>query len=81
MSAQDTNPLPALPAEGFIRKATVLQVIPISETVWDDGVRKGIHPQPVKLSARTVAWRVEAIREFIEKLSCGEVDLTRSRSE
>lgn len=47
---------PALPA-----------IIPVSRTTWLNGVKSGRYPQPVKISARTVAWRVEDIRTLIER--------------
>lgn len=54
-----------LPAQGFIRLATVLSLIPVGKTLWYDGVKKGIFPAPVKLSERTAAYRVEDIRALI----------------
>jgi predicted DNA-binding transcriptional regulator AlpA len=56
-----------LPETGFIRLPVVLSLIPISKSALYDGIRKGLYPPPVKLSARTSAWRVEDIRSFIEK--------------
>lgn len=54
-----------LPAQGFVRLATVLSLIPVGKTLWYDGVKKGIFPAPVKLSERTAAYRVEDIRALI----------------
>lgn len=64
-----------LPAQGFIRLATVLSLIPVGKTAWYDGIKKGIYPAPVKLSERTAAYRVEDIRALIashDKAANGE---------
>jgi predicted DNA-binding transcriptional regulator AlpA len=56
-----------LPETGFIRLTQLLTFIPFSKsTVWLK-VRQGTFPAPVKLSVRVTAWRVEDIREYIEK--------------
>ena len=44
-------------------------LIPVSKTTWWDGVKSGRFPKPVKLSARTTAWRVEDIHALIEQLA------------
>jgi predicted DNA-binding transcriptional regulator AlpA len=51
-----------------MRLPAVLAVIPISKSVWWDGVRTGRYPAPVKLSPRTSAWRAEDIRALVERL-------------
>lgn len=57
----------SLPSAGFVRLPAVLAVYPISKSVWWQGVKDGLFPRPVKLSARTSAWRVEDIRALIER--------------
>ena len=57
------------PKEGFVRLPQVLSVIPVSASTWWRGVRSGKYPSPVKLAARTTAWRVEDIRELIHSIS------------
>ena len=52
-----TASAPAIPA-----------LIPISRSSWYAGVRSGRFPQPVHLSERVTAWRVEDIRALIERL-------------
>ncbi len=59
----------SLPKEGFIRLPQVLAVIPVSKTQFWLGIKEGRFPPPVKLGARTSAWRVSDIRELIEKIS------------
>ena len=54
-----------LPEIGFVRLPQILAVIPVGPTTWWEGVKTGRYPQPVKLSPRCTAWRVEEIREFI----------------
>ncbi|MDQ6967457.1 MAG: hypothetical protein Q9M14_02075 [Mariprofundaceae bacterium] len=61
-----------IPKDGFMRLAAVLTVIPVSKTAWQDGIRKGIYPAPVKLSARSAAYRVEDIRKLIAELGGAE---------
>ncbi len=61
-----------LPQEGFVRLPQVLAVIPVSKTNFWNGIKTGKYPQPVKIGARTTAWRVEDIRELIAKINSGE---------
>lgn len=71
----------ALPQTGFLRLTQIIgnpkavppiqPLIPISKTVWWAGCKTGRFPKPVKLSARTTAWRASDIAELIEKLSEG----------
>ena len=56
-----------LPAIGFIRIRTVLQIIPVSRSAWYLGVQRGQYPKPIKLGPRSAAWRVEDIRALIDK--------------
>ncbi len=63
-----------LPAQGFIRLAIILSLIPISKSAWWEGCRTGRFPQPVKLGPRTTAWKVEDIRDLIDRLGKGEVE-------
>lgn len=56
-----------LPETGFMRLKEVLKVWPISQSSWYAGVAKGIYPKPIQLSARCSAYRVEDIRELIER--------------
>jgi predicted DNA-binding transcriptional regulator AlpA len=40
----------------------VLTLIPISISAWRRGVRSGRFPPGVRLSAKSVFWRIDAIR-------------------
>lgn len=56
-----------LPSEGYVRLPTILQVYPIGKSTWWAGVKTGRFPTPIKLSSRTTVWRVEDIRQLLEK--------------
>jgi len=74
---------PILPATGFIRLTQIVGtpadpkrklpaaqgLFPVSRSTWWAGVRTGRFPQPVKLGPNTTAWRVEDIRDLIERTS------------
>lgn len=63
MKQRKTN-LSELPKEGFVRLPQILAVIPISKSQFWLGVKNGHFPRPIKLGAKTTAWRVEDIREL-----------------
>ncbi len=58
----------SLPPEGFGRLPQVLHALGLGRTSFLEGVKKGRFPQPVQLGDRAVGWRVEEIRELIERL-------------
>jgi predicted DNA-binding transcriptional regulator AlpA len=58
-----------LPQNGFVRLPTVLAVFPVSKSTWWAGIKEGKFPQPVKLTQRTTAWRVEDIKALINASS------------
>lgn len=68
-----------LPETGFVRLPQILgdprkgipAIIPVSKTTWYDGIKAGLYPEPVKLSERSSAWRVEDIRALIIELTTG----------
>lgn len=65
-----------LPETGFLRLQQILgnkkskppipAIIPLSKSTWWKGVADGRFPNPVKLSMRCTAWRVEDIRALVE---------------
>ncbi len=65
-----------IPNEGFLREQQILgcrkkgipPIIPVSRSTWWKGVKSGLYPQPVKLSANTTAWFSRDIRELVESL-------------
>lgn len=68
----------ALPETGYLRLLQIIgnprsepptpPIIPVCKSTWWAGVKIGRFPAPVKLGPRTTAWRVEDIRELIEKI-------------
>ena len=73
-----SNEAQVLPTKGFIRLPGIIgnpksnppitPLIPVSKSSWWAGVKSGIYPQPIKLGARSTAWRVEDILELISQL-------------
>jgi prophage regulatory protein len=65
-----------LPETGFLRiwdivgdkKRKTPALIPIGRTTFLNRVKEGIYPKPVRISDRTVAWKVEDIRALINEL-------------
>jgi prophage regulatory protein len=65
-----------LPETGFLRiwdiigdkKRKTKALIPIGRTTFLNRVKDGTYPAPVKISERTTAWRVEDIRDLIDKI-------------
>ena len=65
----------SLPATGYLRlsqivgdkKAGIAAIFPVSKSTWWAGVKSGRYPQPVKLSERCTAWRVEDVLALIEQ--------------
>lgn len=59
-----------LPDTGLLRLSAILAPfgpIPVSKSTWWEGVKIGRYPKPLKLGPRVTVWRVEDIRELIEK--------------
>ena len=71
--------LHSLPETGYLRlaqivgdkKAGIPPIIPVSKSTWWQGVKSGRYPQPVKLSERCTAWRVEDVRALIAQTAKG----------
>jgi len=56
-----------LPPEGFVRLKDIIGptgLIPMCRSSFYAGIKDGRFPKPVKLGPRTVAWRVDEIREL-----------------
>jgi prophage regulatory protein len=58
----------------FLRLPQVLERIPVSKSTWWSGVRKGIFPKPVKLSARTTAWCESDVDQLCLRLENGNLN-------
>jgi len=61
-----------LPSVGFIRLSQILELYPVSKSTWWLGVKNGDFPKPVRLSARTTAWKVQDILDLIERINSNE---------
>ena len=66
--ADNINPYGSLPDIGFIRQSQLIpSIFPFSPaTLWRK-VKDGTFPKPVKLGPRITAWKVEDIRDWIER--------------
>lgn len=66
-----------LPPTGFVRGGDIWRdrkrgttgLIPISKSAWLAGVKEGRFPKPLKLGPKTTVWRVEDIRDLIQRFS------------
>ena len=58
----------SIPFTGFLRLRQVLQIVPISKSVWWAGCKTGRFPKPVKLGPKTTAWKAEDIAALVEEL-------------
>ncbi|MDH5414575.1 MAG: hypothetical protein OEW87_10590 [Flavobacteriaceae bacterium] len=65
-----------LPETGYLRLNQIIgdsktypPLIPIGKSTWWAGVRCGRYPAPVKISPGVTAWKVEDIRNLINKLN------------
>lgn len=59
-----------LDGDGLMRLPEVLAMVSVSRSSWWSGIRDGRYPRPVRIGARSVAWRCADIRKLIE--SAGE---------
>jgi predicted DNA-binding transcriptional regulator AlpA len=60
--------LDGLPSEQLLTVGQVLALIPVSVWTWRRGVRTGIFPAGVRVSHKSVFWRVGDIRAWLEGL-------------
>jgi len=66
----------ALPDFGLISISSIVgdakknkaPIIPVCKKTWLNGVKKGIYPKPVRISARRVGWRIQDIRQLVENM-------------
>ncbi len=71
-SAQVTRDVPPnLPYTGFVRESRLLVFLPFSHSTLWRRVRAKTFPEPIKISDRITAWRVEDIRAWIEQQGRG----------
>jgi predicted DNA-binding transcriptional regulator AlpA len=56
---------------GFVRLSRIITPhgpIPVGKSTWWQGVKDGRFPKPIKIGAKTTAWRVEDIRALVDRL-------------
>jgi predicted DNA-binding transcriptional regulator AlpA len=79
MANQPSKITAQLPETGFLRLKQLVgnpkaipptpAIVPVSESSIWYMVKDGRFPKPVKLGPRTTAWRVEDLRDWLEKKS------------
>lgn len=52
--------------DAFMRREDVLAIYPVSSDTWENGVRDGMYPRPVRLSKRLLGWRVRDIKQLLK---------------
>jgi predicted DNA-binding transcriptional regulator AlpA len=50
------------------KKRNIPAILPVSRTTFLNRVKDGNYPQPVRLGARSVAWRLEDIKALIAEI-------------
>jgi prophage regulatory protein len=71
LDANESNGLNQIPGgvDKLLRLPAVLALFPVGRSTWYEGVRKGIYPQPVRISTGMVAWSQEAIHALVRRLA------------
>ena len=57
------------PIDNLLRLPEVLAIFPVSRSCFLQGVKDGRYPKPHRISARSVAWSAEDIRQLISEVS------------
>jgi prophage regulatory protein len=60
IASESTRPI-------LLRLPAVQAIIPISRSTWYAGIKNGIYPAPIKISARASAWRLTDIQNLVER--------------
>jgi prophage regulatory protein len=76
-SSRSEDPV-CLPAEGLVKLLIVLRVFPVGQSTWWRGVADGKYPAPVRIGARSVAWRASDIRKLIESAPLARLRQSRT---
>lgn len=73
------TPSNQLPEVGFVKLPQIIGnkkaeppipgILPVGRTTFLNGVKSGKYPKPVKLGERSIAWRVDDIRNLLEQIS------------
>jgi prophage regulatory protein len=71
--AQNVLPLGELPTTGYVRQSQlILGILPFSSATLWRMVKAGTFPRPVKLSPRVSAWKIEAVRSWMQARDAAE---------
>lgn len=74
----ENHQISSLPETGFIRQPQVLHIASFSSTTLWRRCKAGTFPQPIRLSPRICAWRVEDVRAWVKAQWSNEVPAARS---
>lgn len=51
----------------LLRLPAVQAIVPVSRSTWYAGIKSGIYPAPIKISARASAWKLADIQALVEQ--------------
>jgi prophage regulatory protein len=76
--AQNVLPLAELPTTGYVRQSQLIPgILPFSSATLWRMVKAGTFPRPVKLSQRVSAWKIEAVRSWMQARDATEPALVK----
>jgi predicted DNA-binding transcriptional regulator AlpA len=53
----------------LLREKEVTRALGVSRTTLWEGVKRGRYPQPIKISAKRVMWRADALARLVDQLT------------
>lgn len=71
-TAQTVQPIPPLLTLNQIvgdKKKGIPPLIPVSRSTFQNNVKAGVYPKPIKLTERLLAWRVTDIQALIDSMT------------
>ena len=48
-------------------------IIPLSRSAWQQGVKDGKYPSPIKIGANTTVWRSDDIQKLVDDMCAGKM--------
>mgnify|MGYP003387649128 CR=1 FL=1 len=67
MLSENTQTKSGLPETGYVRQSQLIPgIVPVSSATLWRMVKTGDFPEPIKLTKRCTAWKVEDIRAWME---------------
>jgi predicted DNA-binding transcriptional regulator AlpA len=71
--ARNILPLGELPTTGYLRQSQLIPgILPFSSATLWRMVKAGTFPRPVKISQRVSAWKIEAVRSWMQARDDGK---------